>query len=119
MALESSRDLRAVLFPPLLVLFFFGGFAAPTWFVLAAVASANVAWLMLATGIAYFLNYEFLHLAYHQPPTHWMARVPGVARLAWLHRHHHAPSAMSRCNFNITYPIGDRLFGTLERPPGH
>lgn len=115
MALESSRDLRAVLFPPLLVVFFFGGFALPAWVLLDASTSGNVAWLMLATGIAYFLNYEFLHLAYHQPPGHWMTRVPGVARLAWLHRHHHDPRAMTRCNFNISYPIADALFGTLER----
>ena len=118
MALERSRDLRAVLFPPLLVLFFFGGFALPAWWLLAHFASANVAWLMLATGIGYFLNYEFLHLAYHQPPGHWMTRVPGVARLAWLHRHHHDPRVMASRNFNITYPIGDGLFGTLERPRG-
>lgn len=116
MAHEGGRDLRAVLFPPLLVVFFFGGFALPAWWLLATLASANVAWLMLATGIGYFLNYEFLHLAYHQPPGHWMTRVPGVARLSWLHRHHHDPRVMSQRNFNITYPIGDWLFGTLERP---
>jgi hypothetical protein len=116
MALETPRDLRAVLFPPLLVVFFFGGFALPAWLLLDALTSGNVAWLMLATGIAYFLNYEFLHLAYHQPAGHWMTRVPGVARLAWLHRHHHDPQVMARRNFNITYPIGDLLFGTLERP---
>jgi len=116
MAHEGGRDLRAVLFPPLLVLFFFGGAALPAWWLLAQFTSANVAWLMLATGIAYFLNYEFLHLAYHQPPGHWMTRVPGVARLSWLHRHHHDPQVMTKRNFNITYPIGDWLFGTLERP---
>ena len=116
MAHEGSRDLRAVLFPPLLVVFFFGGFALPAWFVLAQAASPDVAWLLLATGIAYFLSYEFLHLAYHQPPGHWMTRVPGVARLSWLHRHHHDPRVMTMRNFNITWPIGDVLFGTLERP---
>jgi hypothetical protein len=116
MPLEGPRDLRAVLFPPLLVVFFFGGFALPAWIVLAGAASPNAAWLMLATAIGYFLSYEFLHLAYHQPPGHWMARVPGVARLRWLHRHHHDPQVMATKNFNITWPIGDLLFGTLERP---
>lgn len=116
MAHDGLRDLRAVLFPPLLVVFFFGGFALPAWLVLTGAASPDIAWLMLATGIGYFLNYEFLHLAYHQPPGHWMTRVPGVARLSWLHRHHHDPRVMATRNFNITYPIGDWLFGTLERP---
>lgn len=118
MAHESPRDLRAVLFPPLLVVFFFGGFALPAWLLLDALASRNLAWLMLATGIAYYLNYEFLHLAYHQPPGHWMTRVPGVAGLAWLHRQHHDPRAMTGCNFNISYPIADAVFGTLQRNQG-
>jgi hypothetical protein len=118
MAHEGRRDLRAVLFPPLLVVFFFGGFGLPTWLLLAYFASPNVAWLMLATSIGYFLSYEFLHLAYHQPPGHWMTRVPGVARLSWLHRHHHDPRVMAHVNFNITWPLGDALFGTRERPRG-
>lgn len=116
MAHAGLRDLRAVLFPPLLVLFFFGGFGLPAWLLLAQFASANVAWLMLATSIGYFLSYEFLHLAYHQPPGHWMTRVPGVARLSWLHRHHHDPRVMAQRNFNITWPLCDALFGTRERP---
>ncbi len=47
-----------------------------------------------------------------------MTRVPGVARLPWLPRHHHDPRAMAHRNVNITYPIGDGRFGTLERPRG-
>jgi hypothetical protein len=113
MPYENTRDLRAVLFPPLLVVFFFGLFAAPLGVVLALLVSANVAWLAVAMGIAYFLNYEILHLAYHAPPGHWLARLPGVARLSALHTRHHDPNLMARYNFNITYPIGDRLFGTL------
>ena len=35
----------------------------------------------------------------------WMGR---------LHRRHHDPARMTRCNFNITWPIGDVLFGTLS-----
>lgn len=100
------------------MVFFFGSVALPAWFVLAQAASTSVAWLVLATGIGCFLSYEFLHLAYHQPPGHWMTRVPGVARLSWLHRHHHDPQVIASRNFNITWPIGDWLFGTLERPRG-
>jgi fatty acid hydroxylase family protein len=115
MPIESRRDFRAVLFPPILVFFFFGLFAAPVWFALAWAISSNVAWLFVAGGLAYYLNYEVLHLAYHLPPEHPLARIGLVRRLRWLHQSHHDPSLMTRANFNITYPLGDWLFGTLRR----
>lgn len=115
MQLDSLRDLRAVLFPPLLVVFFFGAFGVPVWFLLAWALSSNVAWLFIATGLFYFLNYELLHLAYHLPPEHWLARRGLVRRLQWLHRRHHDPALMTRVNFNISYPVCDWLFGTLDR----
>ena len=115
MAIDDVRDLRAVLFPPLLVIFFFGLFALPLWWLLAWSFSTNVAWLFVATGLAYFLNYEILHLAYHLPEQHWLARRGLVRRLRWLHMIHHDPRRMAQCNFNITYPLGDWMFGTLRR----
>ena len=114
MPLSDLRDLRAVLFPPLLVLFFFGLFGTPVWLALRALASPNVAWLFLATAIAYFLNYELLHLSHHLP-TRVLARLPLLARLSRLHRIHHDPARMAHVNFNITYPIGDWLFRTRAR----
>jgi hypothetical protein len=113
MAYESRRDLRAVLFPPLLVIFFFGGFGLPVWLLLNWLLSANVAWLFIATGLAYFLNYEILHTAYHVPDGHWLGRVPGVRRLKWLHQAHHDTRRMAHINFNISYPLCDWLFGTM------
>jgi hypothetical protein len=115
MPIDGLRDLRAVLFTPLLVLFFFGAFATPVWFALAAWRSPNVAWLFVASGIAYFLNYELLHLAYHLPDTHPLARNALVRRLRPLHTRHHDPRRMAHCNFNISYPLCDWLFGTLRR----
>lgn len=118
MPLESRRDFRAVLFPPLLVIFFFGFFGAPVWALLAWTISSNVAWLFIAVGLAYYLNYELLHLAYHLSPSHPLARLGLVRRLRWLHLSHHDPALMTRANFNITYPLGDWLFGTLHRARG-
>ena len=113
MPIDSLRDLRAVLFPPVLVIFFFGAFATPVWFALAWLLSANVAWLFVACGIGYFLNYEVLHLAYHLPAEHPLARNGLVQRLRWLHAQHHDPRLMTSRNFNISYPLCDWLFGTL------
>jgi hypothetical protein len=115
MPYETLRDLRALLFPPLLVIFFFGAFGLPAWLLLAWLLSANVAWLFVATALAYFLNYEVLHTAYHVPDGHWLARLPLVQRLKWLHQSHHDTARMTRINFNISYPVCDWLFGTLQR----
>ena len=115
MAIDNLRDLRAVLFPPVLVLFFFGLFGLPVWWLLDWLFSANVAWMLISGGLAYFLNYELLHLAYHLPESHWLARRWLVRKLRWLHRLHHDPRRMAQCNFNITYPLGDWLFGSLRR----
>jgi hypothetical protein len=115
MAFEGSRDFKAVLFPPVMILFFIGGFGAPMWLLLYLLASANVAWLAVATAVAYYLNYEWLHFAYHCEPRSWVGRLPGLASLRRLHLHHHDPQLMARHNFNITYPLGDWLFGTLFR----
>ena len=118
MPIDGLHDLRAVLFPPLLVVFFFGLFATPVWFALAYLISGNVAWLFVASGIAYFLNYEVLHTAYHLPESHWLARNALVRRLRWLHTIHHDPRRMARNNFNISYPLCDWLFGTLNADAG-
>jgi len=116
MELDGLRDLRAVLFPPILMTFFITAFALPAWLLLAWVASPNVAWLFVGTSLGYFLNYEFLHMAYHLPASHPIARWPLVGHLQRLHQAHHDPRLMARYNFNITYPICDALFGTLHRP---
>ena len=116
MELDGLRDLRAVLFPPVLMIFFFAAFALPMGLLLAWAASPNVAWLFVATSLGYFLNYEFLHMAYHLPASHPVARWPLIGRLRRLHQAHHDPRLMTRYNFNITYPIFDAVFGTLHRP---
>ena len=113
MQLETSADLRAVLFPLVLVVFYFGLFALPLAAVLAWALSRNVALLFLGTGFAYYLNYELLHLAYHTDPNGAAGKIPGLRLLRRLHTRHHDPVLMQVCNFNITYPIGDLLFRTL------
>lgn len=112
MALDGWRDAKAVLFPPVLMIFFFGVFATPVALVLAWLLSANVAWLFVATGLGYYLNYELLHLAYHLPDDSRWLRLPFLKRLRRLHHAHHDTALMASRNFNITYPIGDWLFGT-------
>ncbi|HEX4871654.1 MAG TPA: hypothetical protein VFV27_05005 [Nevskiaceae bacterium] len=117
MAYDEVRDFKAVLFPPVLVSFFLLAFGTPVALLLGLLFGANVAWLFAFTGTAYFLNYELLHFAYHLPPQHPLARLPGLARLRRHHTLHHDPRLMSHWHFNISYPIADALLGT-RRPPG-
>jgi hypothetical protein len=117
MNFDSSDDFKAVLFPPVMILFFIGGFGVPMWLLLHWLATENVAWLAVATGTAYYLNYEWLHFAYHCDPRSRIGRIPGIQALRRLHLRHHDPRLMTRYNFNITYPIGDWLFRTRFAPP--
>jgi hypothetical protein len=110
---ESTRDYRAVLFPPILLVFFFGFFAVPVGAILYYLLSPNVCFLFVFTAILYYLNYELLHFSYHVDPKSWLGRLQLIRRLRERHVAHHNKALMSHYNFNITYPICDRLFGTL------
>jgi hypothetical protein len=117
MAAESPRDFYMVLFPPVLIVFFFGLFALPVGLGLAWLMSANVARLFVATAVGYFLTYEWLHFAYHQPAESFVGRRWLVRRLRAHHTVHHDQALMQRHNFNITFPICDAIFGTTWRAP--
>ena len=112
---DTSQDYKAVLFPPVLLFFFIGGFAIPVGALLYFLVSPNVCFLFVLTAVLYFLNYELLHFAYHSDPDSRLGRLPYVNRLRRHHIAHHNRALMTRCNFNITYPICDRVFGTLYR----
>ncbi len=110
---DSTDDYKAVLFPPVLLIFFIGGFAIPVGALLYWLFSPNVCFLFVLTSVLYFLNYELLHFAYHSDPDSWLGRLPYMSRLRKHHITHHNRQLMTRYNFNITYPICDRIFGTL------
>jgi len=118
MRYDSSDDFRAVLFPPMLMVFFAAAFMLPAGLLLTWLFSANVAWLFVITALGYYGSYEILHFAYHQDEGSWILRLPGVKRMRRLHLDHHDPAVMQRGNFNITWPICDVLFGTRVGKPG-
>jgi len=116
MQYDSTDDFRAVLFPPMLMMFFAVTFALPAGVLLGWLFSANVAWLFVITALVYYGSYEILHFAYHQHEGSWILALPGVRRMRRLHLNHHDPALMQRANFNITWPISDWLFGTWVDP---
>jgi hypothetical protein len=115
MQAESARDFQMVLFPPAMLFFFLGALACPIGALLFFLVGANVGWLFVATAMSYFLCYEWLHWAYHQPEASWVGRIPGMATLRRHHTHHHDPRLMQRHNFNISFPLCDLLFNTRYR----
>jgi hypothetical protein len=115
MSLETARDLKMVLFPPVMLLFFLGGLATPVGLLLAFVATPNVAWLFVVVAVSYFLTYEWLHASYHLKPDGLVAKLPGLRALRRHHELHHDLRRMTEANFNITFPIGDALFGTIGK----
>jgi hypothetical protein len=115
MSYESSADFKMVLFPPVMLVFFLGALAVPIAVAFYFVVSPNAGWLFLATGIGYYLTYEWLHFAYHLPPGSAVGRFGLVRVLRRHHASHHDPALMGKWNFNITFPISDWLFGTSYR----
>lgn len=115
MSFDSAQDVKAVLFPPVLLLFFFFAFTLPTALLFYFFWSFNAALLFVLTVFSYYLNYEWLHFAYHLPENHFIAKLPFISTLRKLHHTHHDIHLMTRYNFNITYPVFDILFGTLYR----
>lgn len=112
MEVESPEDFDSVLFSLPALAFFMLGLAAPIAAAFFALVSWNAGWLFIALAVDYYALYEYFHLAYHLPEDSWVGRLPGMARLRRHHTHHHDPRLMTDWNFNVTFPLFDRLFGT-------
>ena len=74
--------------------------------------------LYAATGIAYAVSYEWLHLSYHLPHDHPVGRSRLIRGLRRHHAIHHDPRLMQRWNLNVTVPLWDVVMRTVaEYPP--
>ncbi len=112
---DNVNDFKIILFPPVLLVFFSLFFVVPVALVIYFAFSQNAAMFFIITTLAYYLNYEWLHLGYHLPETNFIYKIPGLKILRTLHHQHHDTKEMDKNNFNITYPIFDFVFGTLKK----
>jgi len=117
MAVRDRREFALVLLPAFGIAAIFLITAPLTialWFV-----RANLAYLFVATTMSYVLSYEWLHLAYHLPKDHFVAKLGVIQRLRRHHATHHHPPLMQRWNFNVTVPLWDWVRHTTypERLP--
>ena len=110
MAIRDRRECALVLLPT----FAIGAIALLTAPITVGLffLDRNLACLFLATSMGYVLSYEWLHLAYHLPPTHFIGRLGIIRRLRRHHATHHHPPLMQKWNFNVTVPLWDWVRGT-------
>ncbi len=116
MAVKSKREWWFVLMPAYAVVLIFLTMVLPIAFVIERYVTTNVAMFVTITSMVFLLSYEWLHLAYHLPLDHPIARNRIIAKLREHHRRHHEPRLMKRWNFNVTVPLFDWLHGTTWTP---
>lgn len=114
MAIRSPREFAVVLLPWFGVVLILVA-VAPIAAALALAGLRNVAALFLATAMGYVVSYEWLHLAYHLPPTHPIGRLGVIGFLRRHHAAHHDPRNMRSWNFNVTVPLWDLVRRTTLR----
>ena len=93
--------------------------ASPIMVIAGVLRGPGLAGVFLLGAVGYFLCYETLHALYHLPDATLdragIGRLRAFRRLQAHHRHHHILGRMAAVNFNVTFPLMDRLFGTLRR----
>ncbi len=114
MAIRSARELRLVLIPAMGVLGIVLS-AVPAALLAGLLITPNVGWLVLSSSAFCVVGYELTHLCYHLPERSFIYRFRLVRALREQHARHHDPRLMQRFNFNVTFPLGDAIFGTLAR----
>jgi sterol desaturase/sphingolipid hydroxylase (fatty acid hydroxylase superfamily) len=118
MPIGPATELGLVMMPWYTMLGLFA-VASPVMIVAGFLRGPGLSGVFLLGAVAYFLCYEVLHALYHLPDqTLNRALVGRFPPFRWLqahHRHHHILSRMAHVNFNVTFPLMDRLLGTYER----
>lgn len=109
---DSWRDFYILLFPPYVVIAvgfvmgpFFGTLVGLLW-------TKNAGVLICLGHYLYFILYEVFHFVSHLPQDHWIMKCKPFAYMREHHRLHHRLKLMAHYNFNIVYPLADKLFGT-------
>lgn len=93
--------------------------ASPITLAIGLMGGWSLAGMFLVAAVVYFLVYETIHTLHHLPATTLarsrLGRSRVLTRLRAHHHHHHHMRNMARVNFNVTFPLADRLLGTYER----
>lgn len=80
-----------------------------------SILSSNASHLMVFMAAFYLLLYEIFHFVSHLPKNSKVLKIP-FFEAAWKHhRIHHTIKYMGKYNFNIVFPLFDKIFGTLKK----
>lgn len=109
MEIREYRELKMVMLPFLTLAVAYGTLLLIG--VVFGLFRTNVGAIWVASGATYLIIYEWLHTLYHLP-----LRSRLVEKLREHHQTHHRLSLMNWWNFNVTFPIWDRIMGTYKRP---
>jgi hypothetical protein len=117
MSIESPRELSIVLLKPWIVPVV-AAISAPFAIFFVLLSLPNFAAISIAIPAIYVLAYECIHLVCHLPDRMAITRLWPLAALRRHHAIHHDPSRMKECNFNVAFPLWDRVRGTLAKREG-
>lgn len=115
MAMRSPRELWLILMPAYAAVLVFA-MILPIAVLVSWLFGWNIGLLVVISSMAFFLSYEWLHMAYHLPADSAVGRLRIITFLRQQHRRHHDPRLMKRWNFNVTVPVFDAILGTLWSP---
>jgi hypothetical protein len=111
------HELELVMMPWFSIVAFFTGLT-PVIALVVWAFGRGAAGLLLLAAVVSFVAYEGMHVLYHLPPSVLRRRGLLDSRvfrsLYDHHRHHHRLVRMRWVNFNISMPLSDRWFGSLE-----
>lgn len=114
MSIDCKEDMREVFTYPRVILFFIVFIIGPLSLLFGLLLSLNSGLLFFATALAYYAIYEFTHFATHLPEDHWISKLPYIRGAKERHRLHHNTRLMREWNFNVSFPLMDKLFKTIK-----
>jgi hypothetical protein len=114
---ETPRDFILVFFPwwsPVLTVI--SAFVA-AYGIIGPLISPNVGFIVGLMIPGFFLFYELMHFYFHLPDENPLTNIPVLRSIRHLHKVHHNQRFMTHYNFNVTFPLGDWIYGTLYPIP--
>jgi sterol desaturase/sphingolipid hydroxylase (fatty acid hydroxylase superfamily) len=117
MPITSAPELGLVMMPWYTMIGLFV-VASPVMIAAGLLRGPGLAGVFMLGAVAYFLCYETMHALYHLPDATLnrllIGRSKSFRKLQAHHHRHHELRRMAEVNFNVTFPLMDRLFGTSD-----
>ena len=111
---RTARELHIVLFPTWVIAGFCFGVLPVVLVALTWASSLGVALSVGSCCCLFFFAYELVHLCCHLRDGHPVTKIPYIGAMRRHHGLHHKPGHFA-CNFNIVWPVWDRIFGTIQK----